>query len=101
VELENVARSHSQVLDAAAYAVPSEFGEHEVKLDLVCGRPSPAAADLHKWLTDQLPRYMVPRYLELLDAFPRTVSQRVEKYKLAARALDRAEVHEFAPQRRR
>jgi carnitine-CoA ligase len=101
VELENVARSHSQVLDAAAYAVPSEFGEHEVKLDLVCGRPSPAPADLHKWLTEQLPRYMVPRYLELLDAFPRTVSQRVEKYKLAARALDRAEVHEFAPQRRR
>ena len=101
VELENVARDHPRVIDAAAYAVPSELGEHEVKLDLICDRPLPAPDEVHSWLAEQLPKYMVPRYLELLDEFPRTVSQRVEKYKLAKRELGRPEVHEFAPARRR
>jgi hypothetical protein len=43
---------------------------------------------------------MVPRYLERRDELPKTVSQRVEKYKLAAQPLDRPSVREFAPARR-
>ena len=99
VELEAVALEHPEVVDAAAYAVPAELGEHEVKLDLVL------AADLdlgevHLWLVERLPRFMVPRYLERRDELPKTVSQRVEKYKLAAQPLDRPTVREFAPTRR-
>jgi hypothetical protein len=43
---------------------------------------------------------MVPRYLEQRAAFPKTPSERIEKYKLANDSLDRAEVREFAPARR-
>ena len=39
-------------------------------------------AELHGWLAEQLPRFMVPRYLEARADLPRTPSQRVEKYKL-------------------
>jgi crotonobetaine/carnitine-CoA ligase len=35
---------------------------------------------------------MVPRYLEFRDEFPKTPSQRIEKYKLVALTLDRPEV---------
>ncbi|MDN5855332.1 MAG: AMP-binding protein [Actinomycetia bacterium] len=99
VELENVARTHPAVVDAAAYAVPAELGEHEVKLDLLlAGEPS--LDELHTWLREQLPRYMVPRYVEQRAEFPRTPSQRVEKYKLAAEPLDRPAVREFVPARR-
>jgi crotonobetaine/carnitine-CoA ligase len=99
VELENVARTHPDVVDAAAYAVPAELGEHEVKLDVVTADGLTPDA-LHAWLRDQLPRYMVPRYLERRAELPRTPSQRVEKYKLAADGLGRPEVHEYAPVRR-
>jgi crotonobetaine/carnitine-CoA ligase len=99
VELENVARGHPDVVDAAAYAVPSELGEHEVKLDVI-GRDRLDLDALHAWLVEQLPRFMVPRYLERRADFPRTLSQRVEKYKLARDGVDRAEVREYsAPQR--
>jgi crotonobetaine/carnitine-CoA ligase len=101
VELENVARQHPQVIDAAAYAVPSELGEHEVKLDLIATDELGSLDDLHRWLSSNLPRFMVPRYLELREDFPRTTSQRVEKYKLAGRPLDRPDVREFAPPPRR
>ena len=35
---------------------------------------------------------MVPRYLEIRDAFPKTPSERVEKYKLKLEPVDRPEV---------
>jgi crotonobetaine/carnitine-CoA ligase len=100
VELEGVALRHPDVLDAAAYAVPAALGEHEVKLDVVLRRDIPLD-ELHAWLTDQLPRYMVPRYLERRGVLPKTLSQRVEKYKLVQDGLDRAEVQTFEPARRR
>jgi crotonobetaine/carnitine-CoA ligase len=98
VELENVARRHPDVLDAAAYAVPSELGEHEVKLDVV-GRHGLDLDALHGWLVEQLPRFMVPRHLELRAEFPRTLSQRVEKYKLAGEGVDRPAVRTYTARR--
>jgi crotonobetaine/carnitine-CoA ligase len=102
VELEAVALEHPGIADVAVYAVPDGAGEHEVKLDVVPvadGGPDPA--ELHAWLAERLPRFMVPRYIERREGLPRTPSQRVEKYKLAADGVDRPEVAEFAPVRRR
>jgi crotonobetaine/carnitine-CoA ligase len=100
VELENIARRHPRVGDAAAFAVPSPAGEHEVKLDVVSSDELPVDLDqLHQWLTENLPRFMVPRYLEQRKSFPKTPSQRVEKYKLALDPVDRGEVSEFQPPR--
>jgi crotonobetaine/carnitine-CoA ligase len=90
-ELELVANGHPDVIEAAAYGIPGEFGEHDIKLDCVV-RNDLDAADLHAWLRENLPRYMVPRYLELCESLPKTPSMRIEKYKLAARPLDRDEV---------
>lgn len=99
VEVENVALGLPAITEAAAYAVPSELGEHEVKLDVVV-KPGTNLDEVHEWLRAQLPRYMVPRYLEARDALPRTPSQRVEKYKLASDGLDRPSVHSYEQRRR-
>jgi crotonobetaine/carnitine-CoA ligase len=90
-ELEWVVLTHELVVEAAAYGVPSELGEEEVKLDVVLREPA-AADELHAWLAANLPRYMVPRYLEIRSSFPKTPSERVEKYKLKQEPLDRPEV---------
>jgi crotonobetaine/carnitine-CoA ligase len=90
-ELEWVALTHPEVVEAAAYGVPSELGEEDVKLDVVLRTPV-AAAELHAWLCENVPRYMVPRYLERREAFPKTPSERIEKYKLKAEPVTRAEV---------
>lgn len=100
VELETVAASHPAVVEAAAYAVPSELAGHEVKIDVTISGDLDLA-EFHAWLAERLPRYMIPRYLEALEAMPKTPSARVEKYKLAARGVDRSEVMEFEPPRRK
>jgi crotonobetaine/carnitine-CoA ligase len=100
VELEGVALRHPDIVDAAAYAVPAEFGEHEVKLDVVLSDDVPLES-LHAWLAERLPHFMVPRYLEQRATLPKTLSQRVEKYKLAKDGVDRPAVRVFEPVRRR
>jgi carnitine-CoA ligase len=90
-ELELVALAHPAVLEAAAYGVASEFGEHDIKLDIVLADEL-ELIELHDWLRQNLPKYMVPRYLERRTSFPKTPSERIEKYRLAELALDRPEV---------
>jgi crotonobetaine/carnitine-CoA ligase len=93
LELELVALRHPQVLEAAAFAVAGEFGEDDIKLDVVC-QGDVELVELLRWLADNLPRFMVPRYLELRESFPKTPSERIEKYKLAAEGFDRHGVHD-------
>lgn len=99
-EVEYVALTHPLIHDAAAYGVPAEIGEEEVKLDVVLTEPV-TPEELHAWLAENLPRYMVPRYLEIRESFPKTPSERVEKYKLKEQALDRPEVFDAERDRAR
>ena len=74
------------MLESAAYAVPSEFGEDDVKVALVL-RPGatldPAA--LIGFLDGRM-----PRYVEVLEALPKTPTQRVRKAELRAAGITAA-----------
>jgi carnitine-CoA ligase len=95
-DLEYVASMHSCVLEAAAYGIDEELGEEDIKLDLVM-RAEISLEDMHAWLTQNLPKYMVPRYLEFRTEFPKTPSQRIEKYKLKRDPVDRPGVYDNGP----
>ncbi|HSG78797.1 MAG TPA: AMP-binding protein [Acidimicrobiia bacterium] len=97
-ELEYVVLTHPKIVEAAAYGVPSEFGEDDVKLDIRVSEDVDPA-ELHAWFTEQLPKYMVPRYIEIRADFPKTPSERIQKYLLQGLPLDRPEVHDFDPRR--
>ncbi len=99
-EVEFVALGHPAVVEAAAYGVPAEIGEEDLKLDVVL-KESVDLGTLHAWLESNLPRHMVPRYLERRDAFPKTPSERIQKWRLTGEPLDRAEVFDAGPRRRR
>lgn len=47
-------------------------------------RDGVAAEALHAWLRTRLPKFMVPRYVELCESLPKTGSGKVEKFKLSA-----------------
>lgn len=82
-ELEQAIQDYSGILEVAAIGVPSELSEDDVK---VCLRVAPDSgfepADFLGWAQLNLPRYMVPRYVEVVDELPRTPTQRIEKYRL-------------------
>ncbi|HET6507004.1 MAG TPA: AMP-binding protein [Baekduia sp.] len=96
-ELEFIAMGHESVLEAAAFGVPGEFGEHEVKLDVATADPGFDADGFHAWLKERLPRFMVPLYLEVHAELPKSASAKIQKNKLVDAGVDRPEVRTYDP----
>jgi crotonobetaine/carnitine-CoA ligase len=89
-EVEAGVNEHPAVLESAAIGVPSEHSEDEVKVIVVL-RPGAALEpkDLIAFLAPRMPRFMIPRYVEIADALPKTdATQRTRKHELRASALN-------------
>jgi crotonobetaine/carnitine-CoA ligase len=87
-EIETVLNSHPAVLDSAAHAVPSELGEDEIKACVVLRPGAQAqAGELHEYCRGRMAHYAVPRYVEFLDALPKTATERNQYAALRARGL--------------
>jgi crotonobetaine/carnitine-CoA ligase len=84
-DLECEINLHPAVLECAAIGVPSELEDEDVKLSVVL-RPGAGLApdELVAYCEERLPRSMVPRYIEFIDALPRTPTDKVAKYRLRA-----------------
>jgi len=83
-EVEAEVNSHPLVAESAAISVPSELGEEEIKV-LVVIKPDAALSpeDLIHFLIPRMPRFMIPRYVELVSELPKTeATLRVKKYLL-------------------
>lgn len=72
-EVEREVLEHPDVLECAAIGVPSELGEEDIKVFVVC-RPGATLteAQLADHVRSRAASFMVPRYVEFLDALPRT-----------------------------
>jgi len=89
-DIESAALCHHCVADAAAVGVPSEFeSDDDIKL---CVVPRPNATltpeTLLRFLVQQLPHYMVPRYVQFFDKLPRTATGKLQRTTLKLVAAD-------------
>jgi crotonobetaine/carnitine-CoA ligase len=75
LEVEALVNEIPEVAEAAAIAVVDDGGEDELKI-VVVARPSSnlTPGSLHEQLRATLPRFMVPRYVEIVDALPKTAA---------------------------
>lgn len=82
-DIECEVNMHPAVLESAAFGVPSELEDEEVKVAVV-RRPGAEldAAELAAYCAERLPGFMVPRYLEFVDELPRTPTDKVAKHQL-------------------
>ena len=88
IELEAEITAHPAVLEAAAIGVPSPYGEEDI-LVAVVPRPgmtiTPEA--LIAFLMPRVAHFMVPRYLRILDALPKTATNKTQKTELRAAGI--------------
>jgi crotonobetaine/carnitine-CoA ligase len=84
-EIETIADTYPQISGCAALAVPDPMAGHEVLLAVEpAGGAGLEPAELFEWLSDRLPRYMLPTYIAAIDELPRTPTGKVAKTGLAA-----------------
>ncbi len=84
-EVETLVTGHPAVSEAIAVAAASDVGEDDVWV-LVTLRDgmSVEPEELLRYCAEKMPYFMVPRYLDIVQDFPRTPTAKVEKYKLRA-----------------
>lgn len=99
-EVEQAAMQHPEILEAAVIGVPSPVGEEDVALFVrLRNRGALEPVVLHQFLALDLPKFALPRYVEIVESFPKTPSERVDKGKLREQGLDSAAWDAEAPER--
>jgi crotonobetaine/carnitine-CoA ligase len=87
-EVEAGILEHPAVGEVAVVGVPSELGEDDVKAFIVCKADTTLEPhELIDFLAPRMPKFMIPRYIELIDSLPRTdATFRVRKVELRTQA---------------
>ncbi|MDQ2765258.1 MAG: AMP-binding protein, partial [Pseudomonadota bacterium] len=88
MEIEDAVRRHPDISDVAALAHPAREGEDDIRLLVVLNEGVALMEPvLHAWLSARLPRFMLPRYIEIVPSIPYTATNKIEKTKLMAAGL--------------
>lgn len=79
-EVEQAILGHPAVVEAAVLGVPAdqEAGEDEVMAVVVATAPIDPV-ELLGWCEGKIPAFAIPRYLRIVDALPKTPSEKVRK----------------------
>jgi len=89
-EVERELLAHSAIADAAVIGIQVAV-EQEVMAFLVPrAGEQPAPDDVIAFVTERLPYYAVPRFVEFVDELPRTLALRADKQELRERGITAA-----------
>lgn len=82
-EVELILSRHPSILEVAAIPVASEMSEDDVMVYVVT-KPGESLthADVVHFAAEHMSYFMVPRFVDFIDALPKTASEKIEKYKL-------------------
>jgi crotonobetaine/carnitine-CoA ligase len=88
-EVENYVLSYEDVIECTAIGIRTELGDEEVMACVIVRDPSSFdPVKLLEYLEGEMPRFMLPRYVEVLDDFPRNeTTARVRKRELRDRGV--------------
>ena len=87
-EIESEVGAHADIKEVAVVGVPSEFGEDEVLAVVVpvAGRTIDPG-ELLAFLSARMTRFMIPRYIRIVNELPRTPTQKVQKHLLRSEGV--------------
>jgi fatty-acyl-CoA synthase len=89
IEVENFLYGHPKIQDVQVIGVPDEkYGEELMAWVIL--RPGQAAApeELRDYCQGKIAHYKVPRYWKFVDAFPMTITGKIQKFKMREAATE-------------
>jgi fatty-acyl-CoA synthase len=89
-EIEEFLYTHPDIRDVQVIGVPDQLRGEEV-MAWVVARPGAALTsdEVKSYCKGKIAHFKIPRYVELVDEFPMTVTGKVQKYKLREAAIER------------
>ncbi len=81
LEVESEVLGYEPVAEAAVVGIPSELGDEEILVAVVAKRgASIDERELVEYLIPRMAHYMVPRYVRVMDALPKTPTNKLQKF---------------------
>jgi fatty-acyl-CoA synthase len=88
-EIEEYLMRHPKVRDVAVFGVPDErFGEQVAAWIQLTAGTRAAPDEIIDFCRGQIAHYKVPRYVHFVDAFPMTVTGKIQKFKMRDVMID-------------
>jgi fatty-acyl-CoA synthase len=88
-EVEEFLYSHPAIADVQVIGVPSErYGEEVMAWVKLREGTTPSGEDLAAWCKGKIASYKIPRHWKFVDAFPMTVTGKVQKFKMREVAIE-------------
>lgn len=93
-EVEAVLVAHAGVEEAATYAVPYAEGSYQIAASVTV-RPGESLTEkeIKCYAAERLPRYALPQTIEIMDAFPRTGTGKIDRLSLQKMMTQMAVTH--------
>ena len=88
-EIEEFLYRHPKVREVQVIGIPDDRYGEEICACVMARDPSLTAEELRAFCKGQIAHYKVPRYVEFVDAFPMTVTGKVQKFILRDQMLVR------------
>jgi crotonobetaine/carnitine-CoA ligase len=89
-EVEKALNSHPAIQDCAVVGVPSDLAEEDIKVyvQLNEGAVQPEPMEIVGWCKERIAYFKVPRFVEFVDAFPRTMTKNeIARHELRDRGI--------------
>ncbi len=88
--IEDMINQCPGVAMTAAFAVPAEDGDEDDVVVFVAAREEHPLTEqaVRDWAEQNMPKFMRPRHIRVVPDLPRTLTQKVEKFKLKKLILD-------------
>ena len=97
-EIEEFLYSHDAISDASVYGVPDpRYGEVVMVSVILRDGATLTEDELREYCQGKIAHYKVPRHVTFVDAFPMTVTGKVQKYKMRDAAIEALGLAEAAP----
>ena len=87
-EVEEFLYTHPSVQDAQVIGVPSDrYGEEVMAWIIATPGASPTADDILGYCKGRISSFKIPRYVKFVDAFPMTVTGKIQKFRMREMAV--------------
>jgi fatty-acyl-CoA synthase len=88
-EVEEFLYTHPQIADVQVIGVPDErYGEELMAWVIVREGDALTPESVRAFCQGKIAHYKIPRYVKLVDAFPMTVTGKVQKFKMREQAVE-------------
>ena len=82
-EVEASINANSKVAESAAVGIKTPEGEEEILIVLVLREGETLTPqELYEWCKGRMAKFMIPKYMKIVDEIPKTPTGRAQKYKL-------------------